>query len=94
LNPASQADSYTHLIEQALNDIEENPERLGTKPRPKLGDFIRSYAISLSKDRSSPKIKSPRHIIIYTLEHEGEIFVLRILHDSMDSERGFHGGEE
>lgn len=88
----NQANSYARLIEQSLADIEENPEGVGTKLRPELGGFIRSYAISLSRKRSKPSIKSPRHIIIYTLEYEDKIFVLRVLHDSMDIAR--HAREE
>ncbi|MCF6285916.1 MAG: type II toxin-antitoxin system RelE/ParE family toxin [Candidatus Hydrogenedentes bacterium] len=50
---------------------------------PELGAHVRSYRVALSKHRSGTGIKSPRHVVFYTLEYEGEILVLRILHDRM-----------
>ncbi|MFP6583004.1 MAG: type II toxin-antitoxin system RelE/ParE family toxin [Candidatus Hydrogenedentota bacterium] len=82
-----QADRYVSLIEQALEDIGLEPKAATTRARPELGGFIRSYPISLSKRRGQSSIQSPRHVIIYTLAHEDEVFILRILHETMDIKR-------
>lgn len=78
------ADEYIGLLCQAFSDIAENPVRPGSVARPDFGDQVRVYRIALSNDRSEIDIKSPRHVIIYTLAHANETFVLRILHDAMD----------
>ena len=80
-----QAIAYSALLQQAFDDIEEDPERPASRQHPEWGPQVRSYHISLSKFRSGTGIKSPRHIVIYTLQHEEEIFVLRILHERMES---------
>lgn len=84
---ADQADTYGTLIRQALRDIKQNPERPSSLPRPDLGDGIRSYHIELSKKRSGMGIKTPRHIIYYSLKYEQKVVVLRVLHDRMDPKR-------
>lgn len=82
-----QADNYDKLLVQALRDIRTEPERPSSLKRPDLGSSIRTYHIALSKKRSGVRVRSPRHIVIYTLEFECVIFVLRILKDDMDVQR-------
>lgn len=79
-----QAESYSSIIKQALRDIEQNPLRPTSRAEPDLGQDVRSYRIALSKGRSGSTVKSPRHVVIYTLQFKDEIFVMRILHDAMD----------
>jgi len=75
---------YQRVLDQALDDIRLDPERPSSQPHPELGSHVRSYQAALSTSRSGTSIKSPRHIVLYTLESEDEIFVLRILHDRME----------
>lgn len=82
-----QADDYDTLLWQALEDIEENPDRSTSRPEPGIGPNVRSYHISLSKKRSGTHIGKPRHVVFYTLEYEDEIFVMRIIKDDMDAQR-------
>lgn len=82
-----QALKYQALLDQALNDLRVNPERPSSIPRPDLGTGVRSYHIALSKYRSGTGIKSPRHMIIYTLRQADEVYVLRIVHDRMNLRR-------
>lgn len=82
-----QARAYAMLLGQALRDIEEDPEHPSSLPRPKLGSQVRSYHIELSKKRSGSGVKSPRHVIFYTLKYPGVVKVLRILHDRADPKR-------
>lgn len=87
-----QADSYATLIDCAFDDLEEDPERPASRRHPELGAWIRSYPIALRKHRSGVRIRSPRHIVFYTLEFEDMIYVMRILHDSMDPIRHLSEG--
>lgn len=84
-----QTEKYQSLLDQAKRDIRDDPTRPTSKARPELGPNIRSYHISLSRERSGVGIKEPRHLILYRIENPDEILVVRILHDSMDIERQF-----
>lgn len=81
------ARAYTKLLRQAFKDIQENPHRLGSKERSDVSDHVRSYHVSLSKDRSQSTIKSPRHVVLYFLPKEDEVVISRVLHDSRDLAR-------
>jgi toxin ParE1/3/4 len=79
-----QAESYALPITEALYHILENPKSISSRRVTGQDDSVRSYHISLSKSRSESGIKSPRHVIIYVIESEEKLLVLRILHDEMD----------
>lgn len=81
-----QADAYEALLWQAIRDIRDAPERPSSRKRDDLGQAVRTYHIELSKGRSGTGIKAPRHVLIYTLHFEGEVRILRILHDRMKPE--------
>ena len=70
-----------------MRDLRDDPERASSRNRDDLGPMVRSYHIDLSKGRSGTGIKSPRHVIFYTLQYKDEVRVLRILHDRMRPER-------
>ena len=71
---------YDALIKQALRDIAEDPERLGSKE-------IRTYHLSFSRSRlPHPGVKEPRHFLLY--RRPGKVIeVARILHDARDLKR-------
>jgi len=87
---AGQAIKYVRLVQRALDDLEEDPERPTSRSQPEFGFRVRSYHISLSKKRSGVRIRTPRHVIYYTLKYDGVILVLRILKDDMDAPRHLH----
>jgi toxin ParE1/3/4 len=82
-----QADRYILLIQQALNDIEQDPERIGSQSAPELGATVRRYHIRLSRKRSGTGLGDARHLVIYTLARESETYILRVLHEAMDLEQ-------
>ena len=80
--------AYLDLLRQTFKDLLSDPFRPGSQDRPDIAPHIRSYHISLSKQRTSSRIiKKPRHIVLYFLPKPDEIVVLRILHDSADLQR-------
>ena len=87
LYDAELADAYELLLWQAIRDIRDEPERPASRKRDDLGTQVRSYHTDLSKGRSGSGVKSPRHVISYTLQFENEVRVLRILHEKMRPER-------
>ena len=82
-----QADRYWSLLIQALSDIDVDPLRPGSQPRPELGEGFRSYRVDLSRPRSGAGVKSSRHVVIYVDLSEHGVGVSRVLHDSMIMER-------
>ena len=82
-----QAVKYQALLDRALDDLRLDPERPSGIPRPELGVGVRSYHIELSKHRSGTGIKSPRHVVVYTLRQADEVYVLRVVHDRMNLRR-------
>ena len=82
-----QAIEYTRLLDCALADIEEEPDRPTSRRHPEYGEFVRSYHVKSSRKRSGTQVREPRHVIYYTLKHDDVILVLRILKDDMDAPR-------
>ena len=80
---AEQTVRYRRLIGQALEDIDVDPYRPGSKPRPDIGSNFRSYRVELSGKRSGAGVPSSRHVVIYVELSEDSVGVSRILHDSM-----------
>lgn len=81
---------YEMLLTQAIVDLSDNQERLGSKVRPELGDGVRTFHISLSKENADSrigKVRSPRHFLVYRIRSADHLEVARVLHDSMDLER-------
>ena len=83
---ARTAKRYRALLNQAIDDIGNDPERPGSKARPEaMLAGIRTYHISFSRHRvSGPGVKDPRHFLVYRRREEGVIEVVRILDDIRD----------
>jgi len=78
---------YSQLIQQAIKDVQEDPERPGAKRRPELTDIARTYHLFYSRDKIRNKeriVKKPRHFLLFRISGENELEVGRVLHDSME----------
>ncbi len=80
---------YESLILQGLRDIAADPERAGSVSRPELMvEGAHTYHLSLSRSRmSSPKVKIPRHVLLYRCPRPGIVELARVLQDSRDLSR-------
>jgi toxin ParE1/3/4 len=82
---------YQDLIIQALRDIAADMEHPGSQDRSDLQEGIRSYHLSLSRERARTApgiVQHPRHFVIYRRrEGQSAIDILRILHDGRDLQR-------
>lgn len=75
---------YAKLIERALRDLLQDPERPGTSTRPGLASDVRLYHLSFSRVRAqADRVNSPRHFILYRFT-EKHVQFARLLHDSRD----------
>ena len=78
---------YEALLTQAIVDIAENPDRVGSVSREELTAGARTYHLWHSRQRIAKAIGvigKPRHFLLFRLNAEGEIEIGRILHESMD----------
>lgn len=74
------ADRYRDLINAAVEDIRDDPERLGARR------FGERWLYHLRHGRSrlfGPAIGNPRHILMYRFTDQ-RVTLLRVLHDAMD----------
>ena len=78
---------YRRLIQQAIQDVQEDPERPGVKRRPEIIDLARIYHLFYSRGQSRSKediVKKPRHFLLFSVSEDNELEIGRVLHDSMD----------
>ena len=78
---------YEALLTQAIVDIAENPDRVGSVSREELTAGARTYHLWHSRQRIAKTIGvigKPRHFLLFRLNAEGEIEIGRVLHESMD----------
>ncbi|MEM7666347.1 MAG: type II toxin-antitoxin system RelE/ParE family toxin [Pseudomonadota bacterium] len=80
-------DAYLALIEQAVQDLQDDPFRPGSRARDEVAPQARSYHIGLSRKRAESEIKSPRHFILYYTPGESRVEIDRIWHESRDLKR-------
>lgn len=84
---AEALDRYLVILDTALAQIAENPERNGCKPSLKeVTKYHLNHARETAK-KAGADVRNPRHVIFFRLGSEDEIEVVRILHDSMDFDR-------
>ena len=65
-----QADKYYALLEAGMNEVADAPEQIG-KPYDEILPGLRAYHIR-------------RHMLFYTIQANGRVLIIRILHEKMD----------
>ncbi len=78
---------YEALLTQAIVDIAEDPERIGSLSREELAVGARTYHLSHSRQRIAKSVGvvgSPGHFLLLRHTTDGEVEIGRVLHDSMD----------
>ena len=63
--------AYSHLIETAINDLADDPKRIGTRPVGHHPHGIFAYPLEFSKKRAGARIRKPAHsVFFFTVEDE------------------------
>ncbi len=75
-----QLTAYRLLLNDGINAVAENPERLNSHSRDDLRPGFRSFSIGLLAAHT----RLGRHVIYYRVADEGIVEILRILHDRME----------
>jgi len=75
---------YTRLVSLVFQEIANRPELEGSH---EFENAIRLYHLRHSKTRAAVDgitVGRPRHFVVYRNTEEGNIEIIRILHDAMD----------
>lgn len=91
---------YATLIKAGLRDISSQPDRIGSIPRPELGEGVRSWHLSLSRERARTVmgiVRRPRHLADFPRIHRAvTLWSLSILYGwlvgSNNQKEGAHHG--
>jgi toxin ParE1/3/4 len=81
---------YTRLIQTAIEEVAEDPERWGSTPRPEIAENIRTYHLVHSRKKAGTRgnrIRQPRHFLLYRESEPSTVEIIRVLHDSMETEQ-------
>jgi toxin ParE1/3/4 len=75
------ADRYRDLVQAALRDLRDNPERAGSR-QIEGGRWL--YHLRSSRGRLfGSGVRAPRHFLLYRHD-DVRVELLRVLHDAMD----------
>jgi toxin ParE1/3/4 len=78
---------YAKLIATAIEQIAENPERVGSSQRPEIAVHCRTHHLYFSRKtagQAGDRIRQPRHLLLYRVIESNTLEIGRVLHDSMD----------
>ena len=67
---------YARLIDAAIRDVADDPERPGSRARPELAQGMRTYHLSFSRQRARGQgsiLRKPRHFLVYRLRGDTHI---------------------
>ena len=79
---------YKVLLDQALQDLGEDPCRVGVRPVPEVrpGYFI--YHVKFSKPGVMGRtVGRPRHLVVFSVDSNGTVLVAAVAHEREMLER-------
>jgi len=75
---------YQALIVRALDDLRHEPMHPASRARDEIRSGVRTLHIARSG-------QAGRHLQVYRLDADGNVELIRLLHDAMDLRRGLAG---
>lgn len=81
-----QARLYEDVLKSALATLREGPSTTGARPRPEIAKGLYSLHAGGGRNRA-------RHIVLFRVDGEARVEIVRILHDAMDLPRHFIGDD-
>lgn len=78
---------YEALLVQAMVDISDDPQRMGSASRDDISSNVKTYHLWHSRnhvERVLGGVRRPRHFLVFRMTNDHQIEISRVLHDSMD----------
>ena len=81
---------YRALIEAAVADIAERPDRAGVRA---IADYpgLSLYHLRNSRDRANERVAAPPHQIVFRTMASGGIEIVRVVHERVDLPTALRG---
>lgn len=75
-------DRYRRLLDQALVDLGDDPNRPGVRPISDVRDGYFAYHIKSSTDNPpKPSVRQPRHLFAFYVDVAGDVIAARLFHE-------------
>jgi plasmid stabilization system protein ParE len=76
------------LLEQALQDLGEDPGRVGVQPIPDVRPGYFVYHVKFSKPRVTGRsVGRPRHLVVFSVDSSDAVLVAAVVHEREMLER-------
>jgi len=75
-------DRYRRLLDQALIDLGEEPNRVGVLSIDDVREGYFTYHIKSSIERApKPSVRQPRHLFAFYVDGAGDVILARVFHE-------------
>jgi len=79
---------YKVLLDQALQDLGDDPRRVGVRPVPDVRPGYFVYHVKFSKPRvTSRTVGRPRHLVVFSVDASDAVLVAAVVHEREMLER-------
>jgi len=79
---------YKVLLDQALQDLGEDPHRFGVRPVPDVRPGYFVYHVKFSKPRVTGRtVGRPRHLFVFSVDASDAVLVAAVVHEREMLER-------
>jgi len=88
-------DRYRRLIDQAMQDLGDDPARVGVQSIDEIREGYFLYHLKWSRKVSAgPPVSQPRHLIVFFINDSDDIIVARIFHERQMLSRHLAGPDD
>ncbi|MGA7983206.1 MAG: type II toxin-antitoxin system RelE/ParE family toxin [Chromatiaceae bacterium] len=79
---------YKALLEQALQELGDDPRRVGVRPIPDVRPGYFVYHVKFSKQRATGRtVARPRHLVVFSVDPSEAVVVAAVVHEREMLER-------
>lgn len=73
---------YKVLLDRALQDLGEDPRRVGVRPVPDVRQGYFVYHVKFSKPRVTGRtVGRPRHLVVFSIDTSDAVLVAAVVHE-------------
>lgn len=84
---------YRQLLDRALQDIGDDPTRIGVRAIDDVRAGYSTYHLKYStKNEAVSRVRNPRHLLAFYIDDRGDVIIARVFHERQMLAR--HLGDE